>query len=164
MTLDGSSVLSDSPIPSPKPRKGVIWKWSIAATVVVLGFLLWQCGSALMAGREQSILAVQHFHDELNLDEYEHIFDEASPAFQQSGNKEETLKFLQAVHKKLGNAQQSSLVNLMVQTTPAGTFLIVVYNSKFESGNAQEKFTWLRKNGRLILQGYNVDSKVFLFG
>jgi hypothetical protein len=164
MTLDGSPVHSDSPIPSPKPRKGVIWKWSIAVTVVVLGFLLWQCGSALMAGREQSILAVQHFHDELNLEEYEQIFDEASPAFQQSGDKQETLKFFQAVHNKLGYARESHLVNLTVQSTTAGTYLIAIYNTKFERGDGQERFTWLRKGGRLILQGYNVESKAFIIG
>ena len=117
-----------------------------------------------MAGREQSILAVQHFHDELNLEEYEQIFDEASPAFQQSGNKQETLKFFRAVRNKLGYAQESHLVNIMVQSTTAGTFLIGIYTTKFDRGDAQERFTWLRKGARLILQGYNVESKAFIIG
>jgi len=33
----------------PKPRK-LLLKWSLLATVLVLGYFMWQCGSGMRAG------------------------------------------------------------------------------------------------------------------
>jgi|SRR5215469_9959852 len=87
MTLDASPLSLNSQIPAPERRKRVLWKWSIVITVIVLGFLLWQCGSALVAGRALSNTAVEQFHTELNGEQYEQIFGDSDDGFQQSGNK-----------------------------------------------------------------------------
>jgi|SRR5258708_7620840 len=131
---------------------------------MVLGYLMWQCGSGLLAGRNLSNAAVQQFHDELNDEQFQQIFDDADDGFQQSGHKEETIKFLEAVHRKLGKAQHANLANLMVQATPGGTYIMAAYTTKFEHGEADEKFVWTRKGGQLKLHGYNVQSKVFVIG
>ena len=140
----------------------MLWKWSIVATIVVLGCFLWQCGSALMTGRELSNAAAQRFHGELNSEQYEQIYDEADAGFRSSGKKEELVKFLQAVHRKLGNAGTQTLSNIMVQSTPGGTFLIATYTTKFDRGAAVEKFVWIKESGRLVLRGYNVQSNTFI--
>lgn len=164
MTPDDSPLSFESSVPLPKPHKGIVWKWSIIATVAVLGFLMWQCGSALVAGRQLSNAAVQHFHDQLNGERYDQIFDEADDAFQHSGSREETIKFLEAVHNKLGSAQGANLTNIMVQATPGGTFTIVSYTTHYERGNAVERFTWLKRGGRLLLREYHVESKALIVG
>ena len=164
MTLDASPLSLNSQIPAPERRKRVLWKWSIVITVIVLGFLLWQCGSALVAGRALSNTAVEQFHTELNGEQYEQIFGDSDDGFQQSGNKEETIKFLEAVHRKLGKAEQSNLANMMVQSTTGGTYIIAAYTTRFEHGEADEKFVWTRKGGQLKLHGYNVQSKAFIIG
>lgn len=165
MTTDAPPFPLSSPALAPQPRRRVLWKWSIVITVVVLGYLMWQCGSGLLAGRNLSNTAVQDFHDQLNDEHYQEIFADADDGFQQSGNKkEETIKFLQAVHRKLGNAQQAHLVNIMVQATPGGTYIMAAYTTRFEHGEADEKFVWTRKSGQLKLHGYNVQSKVFVIG
>lgn len=163
MTLDASTLPPNSFTPV-KARKGVVWKWSIAVSVVVLGFLMWQCGSALMAGRSLSNAAVYDFHAQLNQEQYEQIFADADGGFQQSGGKDETIQFLQAVHRKLGNAGQASLTNVTVQAIAGATYIVAVYNTKFERGEAAEKFTWTKKDGRLRLHGYNVESKALIIG
>ena len=163
MTLDAPPLSLNSPTPAPE-RKHILWKWSIAITVVVLGFSIWQCGSALVAGRGLSNVAVQQFHAQLNEQQYEQIFTEADDGFQRSANKEETIKFLQAVHRKLGNAEQASLTNLTVQATAGGTYVIAAYTTKFERGAGTEKFTWTKKDGQLVLHGYNIQSRALVIG
>ena len=161
---DLTPLVPDAPVlpPATEPRKRVLWKWSIAVTVVVFGFLLWQCGSAVNSGRQLSSPAVERFHDELNAEEYEQIYAEADDAFRGSGKKEETIKFLRGVHHKLGNAGEKTLSNVMVQATTGGTFVIATYATKFARGDALEKFTWVKLGGKLVLRGYNVQSNAFI--
>jgi hypothetical protein len=164
MIPDASAASLNSPTTVNAPRKRVLWKWSIAITVVVLGFLMWQCGSALIAGRGLSNVAVQQFHAQLNEEQYQQIFADADDAFQRSANKEETINFLQSVHRKLGKAELASLTNITVQATAGRTYVIAAYTTKFERGEAAEKFTWTKTEGQLKLHGYNVQSKVFIIG
>ncbi|HET8825736.1 MAG TPA: hypothetical protein VFM77_11450 [Terriglobales bacterium] len=94
MTPDTPSLSLDSsagspagaPLATPDQRKGVVWKWSIAITILVLAFLMWQCGSAFMAGRKLSTASVQQFHLELNGAEYAQIVDEADEGFRHKWN------------------------------------------------------------------------------
>jgi len=45
-----------------------------------------------------------------------------------------------------------------------GTYIIAAYTTRFEHGEADEKFVWTRKGGQLKLHGYNVQSKAFIIG
>lgn len=164
MMLDASSPSLNSSDLGSESRKSILWKWSIAITVVVLGFLAWQCGSALLAGRGLSNAAVKHFHEQLNEEQYEQIFAAADDGFQRSADREETIKFLQAVHRKLGSAEQTNLRNITVQATGAGTFVIASYITKFKNGEGTEQFTWTKTDGQLKLHGYNVQSKALVIG
>ena len=164
MTADATPLSLNSPAAAPEPRRHVLWKWSIAITAIVLGYLMWQCGSGLSVGRSLSNAAVQQFHSELNNEQYDRIFAYADDGFRGSGKQEEGIKFLQAVHRKLGNAQQANLANMMVQATTGGTYIIAAYKTKFEHGDADEKFVWVRKDGQLKLYRYDVQSNVFVTG
>jgi hypothetical protein len=106
---------------------------------------------------------VQDFHDEFNGAHYEQIYEEADEGFRHSGDpQEEMIKFLRAIHNKLGNAGAPNLVNISVQATPAATFMITIYRTKFERGDAVERFTWIKKDDHLLLYAYNVESKALI--
>ncbi|HWY69728.1 MAG TPA: hypothetical protein VNX88_13745 [Terriglobales bacterium] len=171
MTPDNPSLPFDSatgspagpPLAAPERRKGVVWKWSIATTAVVLAFLMWQCGTAIRAGRKLSNAAVQRFHKQLNGTEYGPIVDDADEGFRHSGTtREELMRFLQVVHTNLGNAGESNLRNITVQATPGNTFVITVYQTKFDRGEAIERFTWMKTNGELFLYRYNIQSNALI--
>ena len=164
LSFDASTGSSSAPaLAPPEPRKGVMWKWSIGITIVVLAFLMWQCGSAFMAGRKLSNASVQQFHQELNGAEYAQIVDEADEGFRHTGtSRDELMRFLQAVHTKLGNAGESSFTNITVNATTGGTFVITVYQTKFDRGEATERFTWIKRNGELFLYGYNIQSNALI--
>lgn len=156
------AVTQPSPGTSRLPRKRVLWKWSAAITVVFIGFLGWQCGSALLHGRELSNAAVQQFHRQLNGGDYEQIYGTAGNAFREADSKEKITSFLKAVHAKLGNANSEVLSNISVNATPAGVYVRTVYKTTFADGKAVETFVWLKNGNRLLLQGYNVQSNSFI--
>jgi hypothetical protein len=147
-----------SPVETARKPIRVLWKWSFFITAIVLAFFMWQCGSALLQGRRSSNQAVRQFHQELNAGEYELICQEASEGFTRSSKHDELIKFLQGVHTKLGAADRESLLNLSVNATTNGTFVMTRYSTTFSSGSAVETFTWIKSAGTLKLYGYNVQS------
>ena len=147
-------------LPTKRPRV-ILWKWTLLVSGVFVAYLMWQCGSGLYQGAEQSKAAVHHFHDQLNNSEFEKIVEEADPAFSKSGH-DELIEFLQAVHTKLGNATSESIGGVHVNATTNGTFVVVSFDSTFTGGTARETFTWIKRTSGLKLQGYHVESKAFL--
>ena len=158
------SVASPTPdIPhTPSQPKRVLWKWSLVITAVIAVFLAWQCGSGILQGQKLASVAVQHFHEQLNAGRYEDIYQEATEGFRGGSKREELVKFLTAVHAKLGNAGAPSAGSINVNATPGGTFVTTQYNTKFEKGDATETFTWLKTAGTLKLQGYNIQSNALI--
>jgi Protein of unknown function (DUF4019) len=153
-TLDLSPVPADGSAPGPPKR--VLWKWSFAATAAILLFLMWQCGSAFYEGRGLSNASVREFHQRLNGGRYEEIYEKADEGLAGSGKHDELVKFLQAVHTKLGNAAVENLVNMRVNATTGGTFIVARYNTTFERGSAVETFTWIKSRSALKLYGYDI--------
>jgi deoxyribodipyrimidine photolyase-like uncharacterized protein len=138
--------------------KRALWKWSLVATGVILVFLLWQCGSALVQGRKLANAAVRHFHQQLNTEDYEEIYNEADDLFKAGQNHDELIRLLRAVHKKLGNAGDEKQVNVRADVNTNGTFITTWYSTAFVSGTATEMFTWVRSGGTLKLYSYHIES------
>jgi len=144
--------------PDVAPKKRVLWKSSIAVTLVLITILLWRCGTGLMQGRQLSTNGVQQFHALLNSGQHEQIYDGASDAFRGGGSKEDLIKFFQSIHRKLGDAGSSNLNRLNVTATPTGTYITAVYTTTFAAGEAVETFTWLKSGQGVVLNGYNIQS------
>jgi|HubBroStandDraft_5_1064220.scaffolds.fasta_scaffold60930_3 hypothetical protein len=142
--------------------KRVLWKWSLGATGVILLFLLWQCGFALVQGRKLANTAVRHFHQQLNTEEYDGIYNEADGGFKTGQNHDELIEFLHAVHKKLGNAGDEKQVNIRADTNTHGTFITTWYSTAFVRGTATEVFTWVKSNGSLKLYAYHIQSNALI--
>jgi hypothetical protein len=155
-----SATAPDTDFAAP-PRKRVLWKWSLGATVLVLSFLMWQCGSALYEGRNLAIAAVWEFHLRMNEGSFQKLCQDADESFTHPGDQD-TIKFLQAVHTKLGNAGASNLQNIRVNATPNGTFVVTQHTTAYDRGSAQETFTWKKSNGALRLYAYHIESNALI--
>jgi len=131
---------------SAAPPKRILWKWSLAATALLLLFLVWRCGSALYSGSKLADQAVQRFHAQFNRGEFDEICREGDEAFSQQEKHDEFLHALEQIHRKLGNAGAGSRINLRVNAETSGTFVIAQFTTQFEQGEADETFTW-RKSG-----------------
>jgi hypothetical protein len=134
------------------------WRWMLTIVAVVFLYLMWQCGSALLEGHKLADAATQRFHQQLNAGQYETICEEADEGFGCDQKRDELVKFLSAVHRKLGNAGEPKFVRMNVNATTNGTFTSVVYETKFAMGDATETFTWIKKEGSLKLRGYSINS------
>lgn len=161
MTTFNQPPVPDFGYEAPAPNRK-LWKWSLLAGVVVLLFLTWQCGSALLQGPGLANQAVRRFHQQLNTGEYEEIYREADERFSEDGRHDELVKALKSVHSKLGDAAKESFLNISVKATTSGTALRTQYNTTFTRGSAVETFTWIKQSGRLKLYGYTVESNALL--
>ncbi|MGA8274019.1 MAG: hypothetical protein WB919_20830 [Candidatus Sulfotelmatobacter sp.] len=151
----------DNP-PAQTKRKGILVKWSLLATALLLAYFMWQCGSGMKAGASLSDDAVRHFHAQLDSEAYSDIVHESDEAFQNSESPDELTKFLAGVHSKLGASHDFTRANIMVNATTNGTFIKVNYQSTFDQGNAAESFVWKKSGAVLKLVRYDVNSKAFL--
>ena len=147
---------------TPSPPKRAWWKWSLGLTALFLIYLMWQCGSALRQGRVLAEPAVQTFHAEFNAGQYEEIYQEADAGFTGAGKHDELVKFLAAVHTKLGDAGVTNQVNILVNANTSGTFITTRYDTTFTRGTAVETFTWVKEGGTVKLYGYHIESNALI--
>src|SRR5258708_4811460 len=103
--------------PAQPKRKRILLKWSVLASVVVLVYFMWQCGSGMKAGARLSDDAVRHFHSQIDSEAYGDIVRESDDAFQNSGNHDELIKFLAGVHSRLGLSRSSTRTNIFVNAS-----------------------------------------------
>jgi|HubBroStandDraft_2_1064218.scaffolds.fasta_scaffold625746_1 hypothetical protein len=143
-------------LPIRMPRKS-----SLAAPVIALVLFLCGC-SAVTEGTKSADAAVQHFHQQLNSEQYEQTYSEANEGFRSGQKHEELIKFLGAVHRKLGNAGEAKLVNIQINATTNGKFLAASYETKFANGPATESFTWKKNGGRWELFSYHIQSMALI--
>jgi len=143
-------------LPIRMPRKS-----SLAAPMIALVLLLCGC-SAVTEGAKSADAAVQHFHQQLNSGQYEQTYSEANEGFRSGQKHEELIKFLGAVHRKLGNAGEARFVDLQINATTDGTFLAASYETKFANGPATESFTWKKNGGAWELFSYHIESMALI--
>src|SRR4051812_14489347 len=136
--------LSTPPV-SPK-KKIVLWKWSVAATGLLLAFAIWQCVSAFRTTQQQAAKAVLRFHQQMNAGDYEAILGDSDDAFRNDADQAKQL--FSAVHRKLGVAGNSQQTFMNVQATTGGKFATVTFNTPFsDGGDAVETFVWRIRDG-----------------
>lgn len=156
--MNASQKIPSSTFERAHTTRWVLWKWSFFITAIVIAFLMWQCGSALLQGPRSANQAVRHFRQELNGGEYEQIWEEASDGFRQATKHDEQVGLLRGVHTKLGAVGTENLINLTVSASMGGTFVTTRYNTNFAIGPSVETFTWIRSGTTLKLYAYNVQS------
>lgn len=102
---------------------------------------------------------VARFHQQLDRADYETIWKNSGSAMQQSGPKDDFVKFLNAVHTKLGNVKESKSAGWNVNSNTGGSFVTLQENTTFEKGNGAETFIFSRDGDRLSLIGYQINSR-----
>jgi hypothetical protein len=127
---------------------------------IVSIFILSACG--LTKGKEVATKAVDTFHQQLNDSKFTEIYSAATPAFKTSAKEADFMKFIQAVHRKLGAYKTGTQSGWRTNATTSGTFVVLTYNSDFEQGSAVETFTFVVSGESATLQGYNVNSQALI--
>lgn len=131
--------------------------FSLLAVVAILS----GCSSTLQS-KAKAEKAVENFHSQLNSQQFEQIYKDATPEYRRSTNLQESNELFSAIHRKLGNVKDAHETGFFVNVNFNGTFVRVGYNTQFESGPAQEDFTWRVELDGPRLIGYNVNSRALI--
>jgi uncharacterized protein DUF4019 len=106
--------------------------------------------------------AANEFHRRLEAKQEGQIVAEADPLFMVSNSRDSTIAMLTRVRRKLGAVRASEPAGVQVNVMPQGTFIVAQFRTRFEKGEAQEKFTWIIHEGKSQLAGYFVDSPLLM--
>ena len=105
---------------------------------------------------------VQKFHSAFNAGEFHAIYSASADELKQTENEEDFVKLLAALNRKLGKLENTTQNTWHVNSQFTGTFVVLVYKSKYEHGDANEQFTYLVKDKVAKLAGYNINSNALI--
>jgi hypothetical protein len=102
---------------------------------------------------------VAQFHSQLDSEQYTAVYAACDEKFHQATSQTDFVKLLEAIHRKLGNVQQSNLQNSGVAWFAGqGATVTLVYDTKFAEGSGSERFVWHIKDNVAALYSYNINS------
>ena len=108
---------------------------------------------------EQSVIL---FHERLNSESYEKIFELTAPAFQDQQVRDEALVLFSAMHSRLGPALESEEIDASFYASgDGGETVTLVYQTTFEHGSATETFVFSVETGKPLIWNYNISSETF---
>jgi hypothetical protein len=134
------------------------WSGILAALCVAM---LTGCGIVSKATGEASA-AAKHFHDQLNGEQYEDILSQADRAFRAAQSHDQMVKFLSAIHRKLGNAGEAKLTGYRVNYSTGGVFTTASFTTSYANGPADETFVWVKDEDQERLYSYHINSMALI--
>ncbi|MDQ3746693.1 MAG: DUF4019 domain-containing protein [Acidobacteriota bacterium] len=108
--------------------------------------------------------AVERVTEEIAEGRDAEVYSEAAAEWRAAVSEDENSKILARVRERLGRVESRALHTGREQQSAdpplSGHALELVYQTRFERGNAMEKFTLLERGGQWLLAGYTVSSDV----
>ncbi len=111
---------------------------------------------------EQSVAA---FHEYLNREAYDKIWDMTAPAFREPQVRADARALFSAMHDRLGPALESEQIDASAYASAnEGATVTLVYHTTFERGRATETFVFAMESGKPLIWNYNISSDAFAEG
>jgi len=144
--------------PAAEGHSRTIWIVLGVAFVALALPLSWSCGKAVYHNYRLATAAVDHFHRQLDRGDYDAIYGEATDEFRRAGSREDSVKFFEMVHEKMGNSGTLSAKGFHINMNNGRLFVNQVYSTQFSQGEAQEAFVWRVDGEQPRLLSYHIDS------
>ena len=125
--------------------------------LLLLAVLLGGCSFG--EDKDRGERAVARFHELFGASQYSELYVDTTENFREAATEAEFLEFLGAVRRKLGNVRESELTDIEVNWDGDGTSIWLSYDTAYELGNATEQFVWIMEGEKIMLDGYQIDSK-----
>jgi hypothetical protein len=93
---------------------------------------------------------------------FDQIYAEASDEFKAAATAEDLTKLLAAIDRKLGAFQSSTSSSWSVNYSTSGTSVVYAVRSLFANGSGDETFSFLIRDGKALLAGYNIQSSALI--
>jgi len=122
------------------------------------------CGQNTQGGRVPAEVqeVVASIGEDIAQERYDKIYNEASENWRQDVTLEQSNQVFKTLREKLGKVESRALFSATEQQNSGGTLrghvFILVYQTRFERGEAMETFTLLEQNGRWLVGRYLVNS------
>jgi hypothetical protein len=113
----------------------------------------------MSADKAKAEAAVGVFHQRLDAENFDAIWSGTDDALRAATSRPKFEKFVQAVHRKLGNVVKTSGAGWRVQTFNFKTHVVLQQKTDFEHGSGTEIFTFAVHGEDVKLVGYRVDSE-----
>jgi hypothetical protein len=126
-------------------------------------FLILGAATALLAscsaGKDEAAAtqAVVQFHHQLDAGQFEAIYDASAPEMKTSTPKASFVRFMDAVHRKLGAVKEAKQQGWGVNYTNGVGTVTLSYQTQFASGSGTEQFVY-RTGAAPSLVGYHINS------
>ena len=127
---------------------------------LAFGLALAACSSPADIRSAQA--AVGQFHQALNAGGFDAIYDQSAPAMKAATPRDKFVKFLAAVHRKLGVAGATADQGFNVNYSTSGQFVTLTYATTYANGPAQESFVFRLDHGAASLVGYHINSDALI--
>ena len=129
----------------------------VITIVVLLATTLSGCNGTEAKGAAER--QVEAFHSHLNEGQYDAIYAQADDTFRSAGSKADTIAFIAAVHRKLGNAKSAAEQGYFVNLSTGGTIVNLTFQTQFDQGSATERFSFKVNGNDARLAGYRIESQ-----
>ena len=132
----------------------------LAILLALLGGMSGGCSTP----RERALVQEQvaQFHALLDAGRGGEIYDSASPAFREGGQKSEAMAYFDGIRRNLGTVQKSEVDTWQVYNMTNGKFLALTYNTQYSGGEASEYFMYRMTKGNPLLVRYNISSNALV--
>jgi hypothetical protein len=102
--------------------------------------------------------AVEKFHTQFNAKQFAEIYNESGDDMKRAASEKDLTDLLDAVYRKLGTVQKSTISNWNVNTGPLSSTVTSVYETEFSDGKGTEQFVFSVKGETVKLLGYHINS------
>lgn len=124
----------------------------LAAVAIIAG-----CGN-MLTGKAEAEKAIPIFHTLLDQEKYAEIYSAADVGFTKAISQEKWTQILEAVHRKLGKVKSAETGTWNMKTWNTKTYVTISQETVFENGTGTETFTYIIRDGKALLQSYNINS------
>ena len=136
-----------------------------ASTAVLLLLLIQGLTSCTMVKKAREAkaqkaaeTAASDFRVAMDSEDYQGIYNKASDALRGSTSEERYAQYLKTVHDKTGNSRDSRQTMAEIHEASNGTMVRLKYNTDFDTGDGNEFFDFIVKDGQAKLAGYYFDN------
>lgn len=146
-----------------KMRNGKCLIFSLVGSL----FIITLCGACALKASRSGIppeveALVSGFSEDLAAGHYEKIYNEAADEWRRDATLEQSNKIFETLKNKLGKTGNRVLNSASEQNSSGGPLpghsYVLMYDTRFERGEAMETFTVVERNNRWLLARYFVNS------
>lgn len=105
---------------------------------------------------------VAEFHARYDAGQFAQIWTDADDSFRGSTAEPDFLRFIGAVHRKLGAVQETKVVGTNTFYGTGGTRITLVHETTFKSGKGTEQFVLRMDGDSARLVGYHINSNALV--